>query len=387
MRLLALCLVVAPLALIVYAYVVYPLLLWAVAPRRRLAPAPAMTDDAWPFISITVPAYNSATPLRATLDHLVAADYPADRREIVVVSDASTDHTDAVAGEYAAHGVRLVRMPTRSGKTAVENFIASRVRGDIVVNVDATILIPPHSLKPLIRAFRDPRVGVASGCDVSVDSRRDGANGSESGYVGYEMWLRGLETRCGTIIGASGCFFAFRRFLHEEPLPEQLSWDFATPLVAREHGLCSVSVDEAICLVPRTPALRAELTRKMRTMARGLDTLLFKRHLMNPFRYGRFAFMLLSHKMFRWLPYLLAPLSLAALAYLASSSGIGRVVALLVAVGIGLGVFAIRWPRGATPPRVLAVAGYSVAAFSAGFLAWLSVIKGQRRAIWEPTVR
>lgn len=387
MRLLAFLLLVAPVALMAFAYVAYPLLLWLVAPRRR-SPAPEPRDREWPFVSITVPAYNSATPLRATLDHLVAVDYPEDRREIVVVSDASTDDTDAVALEYAPRGVRLVRMPARSGKTAVENHVVRHVRGEIVVNVDATILIPRDSLKPLIRAFDDPTVGVSSGRDVSVDAQRDGsANGSESGYVGYEMWLRGLETRCGTIIGASGCFFAFRRFLHEAPLPEQLSWDFATPLVAREHGLRSVSVDEAVCLVPRTPALRTELTRKMRTMARGLDTLLHKRALMNPFRYGRFALMLLSHKLFRWLPYLLAPVSLLALAYLAFGSDAARLLAVAVALGIGAGVLAIRWPRATKPPRVLAVAGYSVAAFSAGFLAWISVLQGQRRAIWEPTPR
>ena len=87
------------------------------------------------------------------------------------------------------------------------------LRGEIVVNTDATIRIPPGSLKPLIRVFQDPTIGVASGRDVSVAVADQEDNAAESGYVGYEMGLRDLETRVGTIVGASGCFYAIRRKL------------------------------------------------------------------------------------------------------------------------------------------------------------------------------
>src|SRR5690606_39198192 len=114
-------------------------------------------------------------------------------------------------------------------------------------------------------------------------------NQGESGYVGYEMRVRALETRLGSIVGASGSFFAMRREIHEPDFPEQLSRDFASALMAVERGFRAVSVEEAICLVPRTRSLRTEFRRKARTMARGLETLWYKRHLMNPLKHGAFA--------------------------------------------------------------------------------------------------
>lgn len=382
----ALSLFLAPMLCVLYAYGVYPAVLWLVARGRRpwsLPPEPQV----WPPVSITVPAYNSAAVIRNTLEHLLALDYPKDRLQILVISDASTDDTDDVVRSYASRGVELLRLPRRMGKTAAENLAVHHVRGDIIVNVDATILIPPDALKPLVRAFGDPTVGVASGRDVSVAATTAEGNQAESGYVGYEMWVRDLETRVGSIVGASGCFYGIRRQVHERPLPEELSWDFASALVAREQGFRAVSVTEAVCVVPRTKALRTELTRKVRTMARGLSTLFFKRALMNPFRYGAFAFMLISHKLLRWLPYLVTPLAVLALMLLAVDVPALRWLVALTMAGIALGIVGIRWPRERKVPRLVALAGFVVAAFAAGFLAWVEAMRGKQMSTWEPTPR
>jgi hypothetical protein len=260
-------------------------------------------------------------------------------------------------------------------------------RGEIIVNVDSTVLVPRDSLKPLMRAFDDPTVGVASGRDVSVGDAAGERTGGESGYVDYEMKVRDLETRAGSIVGASGCFFGVRRAVHATPLPPELSWDFASALVARELGFRSVSVVDAVCIVPRTRALRTEMTRKVRTMARGISTLFYKRALMNPLRYGGFALMLISHKLVRWLPYLLAPIALVSLGVLAMQNSIARGVFGLTALGVVAGVLSMRWPRGSRPPKVLNLAGFVVAAFIAGFLAWFDAIRGKRMATWNPTPR
>ena len=278
---LALFLVLLPGLLFVYAYVAYPVLLKLFGLTR---PAPLVLGDPaeWPSITVVVPAYNEEHTIRRTIESLLALEYPAHRRQILVLSDASTDGTDEAVRSYADRGVELFRLPTRSGKTAAENLALPRIHGDIVVNTDATIRILPASLKPLIRVFQDPSVGVASGRDVSVGDITVEATGGESGYVGYEMWVRALETRVGSIVGASGCFYAIRRHLHLIEVPPALSRDFASALTAREHGLRAVSVEAALCLVPRTASLMREFRRKIRTMARGLATLWYKRHLLNP---------------------------------------------------------------------------------------------------------
>lgn len=385
-RELALFLAVLPVAIGLWAYVGYPLALWLLtrAGGRKVA---AGDPAAWPTVSFSLPAHNEERNIRATLDALLAIDYPRDRVQVVVGSDASTDRTDEIVLEYADRGVELVRLDLRGGKTAVENGLVPYLKGDLVVNTDATIRILPGSLKPLVRAFQDPSVGVASGRDVSVGDEAREANRAESGYVGFEMWLRSLETLKGGIVGASGCYYAIRRELHASMFPTHLSRDFASALIAHEHGFRAVSVDEAICLVPRATSLRAEYRRKIRTMARGLETLWFKRHLLNPFRHGDFALMLFSHKLCRWLVHLLLPVGLVAVGLLGARHLTAQVVTALVLVGIGVGVAALRWPADRAMPRVVQVVGYLFAANLAGFQAWIQALTGDQNPIWEPTRR
>jgi len=376
----------ASLALVGYAYVAYPLLLKLLGlwrpPQRPADPLAAL-----PAITITIPVYNEAGTIAETLRKILEIDYPSELRQILVVSDASTDGTDDMVRTFADRGVALLRVPIRRGKTAAENAALPAVRGEIIVNTDASIHIPAHALRPLIAAFADVSVGVASGRDVSVTQVGDSTNQGESRYVGYEMWVRDLETRVGGIVGASGCFYAIRKALHQVHMPEGLSRDFASAMIAHEHGLRAVSVPEAICFVPRTRSLRSEFRRKIRTMTRGMQTLSYKRQLLDPVRHGRFAWMLFSHKVCRWLVPWAGMLALVALAALSVTMSwarwpLGGAAALLVAAAVGWA-----WPEGRAAPRVLAVPAYLVSGNVAALLASIGALRGQRHATWEPTRR
>lgn len=375
----------APLVIAAYAYVFYPCILW-VTGRRRGRAVTVKPGDEWPTVTITVPVYNAAKSIRKTLTHLLEVDYPRDRVQLLVLSDASNDGTDDVVREFSGVGVELLRAPSRQGKTAAENAAAAVARGEIIVNVDATITIPAQSLKHLVRVFDDPTVGVASGRDLSIGAGNRSATKAESGYTSYEMWLRDLETRAGSIIGASGCFYGIRRCIRGRPLPPGLSWDFASTLVAKQQGYRSVSVPNAVCFVPRAVDIQIELRRKSRTMARGLSTLFHFAGLMNPLRYGGFALMLLSHKLLRWLPFLLAPVAILALVLLATQSNVAALVLTIVGLGLLVGVGAIIH-GGTIVFKPVALAGFIVAAAVAGFLAWIDAIQGTRMATWDPTSR
>jgi cellulose synthase/poly-beta-1,6-N-acetylglucosamine synthase-like glycosyltransferase len=375
---------VAPVLIAVYAYAVYPSVLWIVARLRPRKSVDAAGSE-WPSVTITVPVYNAVSSIRATLSNLVKMDYPRGLVQLLVLSDASDDGTDDVVREFAQQGVELLRAPTRLGKTAAENAAVSVARGELIVNVDATITVPPTSLKHLVRAFDDPTVGVASGCDVSIGVGDRAGTKGEAGYTGYEMWLRDLETNAGSIVGASGCFYGIRRRIRAEALPPELSWDFASTLVAKQQGYRSVSVPNAVCFVPRTTDVQVEFRRKARTMARGLSTLFYFGALMNPFRYGGFALMLVSHKLLRWLPFLLAPLALLALTVLAAQSYVAALVLAGVTLGLLAGIGAI--VRGSVAFKPIAVAGFVVAAAAAGFLAWRDALRGARMVTWDPTPR
>ena len=383
---LAAALVLIPVLAFGYAYAGYPALLWIVARARRRR-APFAEPAEWPRVSITVPAYNEEGQIRGMIESLLAIDYPADRRQILVVSDASTDATDDIVREYAGRGVELLALTRRGGKGAAESAAAPRLTGDIIVNTDASIRIHPAALRALVAAFSDPEVGVASGRDVSMGRLHDDANRGESGYVGYEMEIRRLETAISGIVGASGCFYAIRAHLHRVPLRGALSRDFASAIIAREHGYRAVSVHSAICYVPRAPSLRREYARKVRTITRGVQTLAAKRHLLDPFRFGPFAWMLFSHKVCRWLAPWTAPAGIAGLALLSPAHLWAR--ALLGAGAVVLFLAGLGWALAERPrvPRVLAVPAFAVTGNLAVVHACLRALHGNRDAVWEPTRR
>lgn len=370
----------------VYAYGIYPLTLRLIAAARTGARAPDEPSE-WPRISFSLPAYNEEVQIADTLRSILEADYPADRRQIIVVSDASTDRTDEIVRSFTGRGVELVRLPRRSGKTTAEREAAARIDGDIVVNMDASIRIPPGALKALVRRFQDASVGVASGNDISVSQIESTENAGEAGYVGFEMRIREMETSVSSIVGASGCFYAIRRELHQLPLPASLSRDFAAALHAREHGYRAVTVPDAICFVPRTASLKSEYRRKVRTIDRGMHTLWFKRHLLNPLRHGVFAWMLFSHKVARWLVPWAALLGLVGLALLAPRFGWAAGLLALALVTMSLAL--VGWLAPATMARVrpVRIMAYLLMSNVAVLHATMQLLLGSRAAIWEPTRR
>lgn len=382
----ALAAVAAAVLLVLYSYVGYPLILRVFARPDSEAVLPA-SEDAWPSVSITIPVYNEAAQIREMLQHVLQVEYPRDRLQILVVSDASTDGTDDIVRTFASEGVELRRMPVRKGKTAAENAVAPLLRGDIVVNTDASVRMQPDAVRRLVAAFTDPRVGLASGRDVSVTNLEERGETGESGYVGYEMGIRALETRAGGIIGASGCLYAIRGDLHRTPLPENLSRDFASALVTREHGYRAVSVDDAVCFVPRTPSLQREYRRKVRTMVRGMRTLFYKRRLLDPFRYGLFAWKLFSHKICRWLaPWAVMAGALGALV-LTAGSAVGLAIAGVVVVLASVAALAWLWPADWSLPRVLALPAFAVWSNLAAVQALVQAPGRRGSSVWEPTRR
>ena len=389
----------------IYSYALYPGLLWIVSRLRRPRLVNASEPAEWPRVTVTLPAYNAQETLRPVLEALVRTDYPADRRQILVVSDGSTDGTDDLVREYAAQGVELLRIEGRLGKTEIENRAFDSIRGDIVVNTDASVTIDPKAIKRLVAALGDPNVGVASARDISVASVGAVGHASEAAYVGYEMWIRDLETAAEGIIGSSGCLYAIRAPLQRRNLPGHLSRDFSSALWARLNGVRAVSVRDAICFVPRAANMQVEFRRKIRTMSRGIQTLFYHGRLLDPVRYGLFAWFLWSHKLVRWLvPIALVTgaISLAALAFgcggatlLTTSFAnpreavvmLSRLGLLGLVAGLSLAAVGWWWPRDGRAPRLASVAAYFVSGTVAGLIAWKRALMREGAPVWEPTPR
>ncbi|OQY68657.1 MAG: hypothetical protein B6D46_03145, partial [Polyangiaceae bacterium UTPRO1] len=205
-------------AAMAYVYVGYPLLLFLVSRvvRRRVAKA-AIT----PTVTMVIAAYNEEQAIAKKLENSLALDYPADKLDILVASDGSTDATNRIVSEFAGRQpgrVTLLDLP-RGGKTVGQNRAADVARGEILVFSDATTMYDPQAVRALVANYADPGVGSVGG---DVRYVRDGEEASAKGrqmYWSYEAAIRRWESRIFTVIGATGCIYSIRKSLdtHLDP--------------------------------------------------------------------------------------------------------------------------------------------------------------------------
>lgn len=362
-----------------YAYLGYPLLLWIWA--KASTQQPAGGDTFLPNVTIMIPAHNESAVLPSKLDNLARLEYPVERLEILVVSDASTDGTVEIAREFARgrDHVRTIALESRGGKAGALNAGLDAASHEVIVFTDASIQLEPGSLRALVQPFAEPSIGCASGED------RVEGGGGEALYGCYELFLRRKESVVGSIVGASGSYYAQRRELCGI-FPDGIAPDFLSVLRTVQHGLRAVTVPGAGGTMRATASHGREFQRKVRTLVRGMTGLFGNVSLMNPMNSGSFAFLLFSHKVMRWLvPWFL--LTMAGSHLLLLDAPAFRVLAvphfgfyLLGLVGlVGPGMLR-RW-------LPLRIAAYFVTVHAAMAVAWWRYLSGVRQEVWSPTTR
>jgi len=111
-----------------------------------------------PAISVVVPAYNEAAGLAATLELVeraaaVLLQRDGSRAEIIVVDNASTDDTAALA---ARHHAQVVHESIRNIGRA-RNVGARASHGRTILFMDADTRLSPDSLVRMVEEMRDER--------------------------------------------------------------------------------------------------------------------------------------------------------------------------------------------------------------------------------------
>jgi len=233
----------------------------AAAVGARLRPKRVRKAEITPRVTVIVPAHNEEAVIGRRVENLFALDYPSDRFEVVVASDASTDRTDAIVEEVGARQprVRLLRHP-RGGKLPALNKTVAATEGDVVAFTDANTTWAPDALTKLVRSFADDDVAYVCG-RLTLQSP-DGAN-REGVYWRYELWLRESESRLGSITGGNGSIYAIRRSDYAEvPFGHDLSF----PPLAVKRGRRAVYEPEAIAFEKPTPESADEFRRKVRML-------------------------------------------------------------------------------------------------------------------------
>jgi cellulose synthase/poly-beta-1,6-N-acetylglucosamine synthase-like glycosyltransferase len=365
-----------------YTYFGYPILLWILTLFTKKEHEP---EDNLPSVSMIICAFNEEKRIRKKIENCFGIQYPPEKLEIIIISDASTDGTDRIIQSYADDRLHFLRQEARQGKTKAQNAAIAAGKGEILVFSDVSTLLDSEAIRLLVSNFAESSVGLVSGEDWwYAECAETYVSECQSLYVRYEMLLRRLEAKLGSMVNASGCFYGVRGNLISE-LPDGTVDDLAVPFMVIRKGF-RVSVDpRAVARVPKTASAEKEYGRRIRIVIGGLSSLFKNLDLLNPWKYKYVSFELISHKLFRWL----VPIFLAGAFW--SNVWLMKKHSFYILTMLGQIIFYIlgwagyrrRNEEGSL--RALSIPYFFCSSNLSIVTAWIRFLKGERKEIWEPS--
>lgn len=287
------------IAVVGYTWVLYPLLLRLFV--SFVSPKKVTRSAEVPIVSIIIAVHNEEGTIEAKLRDCCRLLYPADRLEVIVASDGSTDLTEEFVRRSAQQDprIRWIDSAGRVGKSGVQNLAANHAEGDLLLFTDAETTFAPKALSSMADRLADPKVGLVT-ATVLLGNPEDAIDTSQGVYWSYELFLRNLESDLGILATGSGQALLIRRGLFR-PMPGRYGDDCVMPIDVRLQGYRVIQDREAIVFDAMPHSIEGELRTRIRMTARNWAGTLARPAIFNPLRFPMTAIGLISHKLLRWL--------------------------------------------------------------------------------------
>ena len=215
---------------IMLAFQVMRTIFWA-----RYRPYPVF-EGPLPFLTVIIPAYNEGAMVAKSLYSVAAADYPAEKLEIICIDDGSRDdtwsHIRRAQARYP-HLIQTIRFAENRGKKEGLYAGFTRGRGEIFITVDSDSVVAKDALRHLVAPLlHDRRIGAVAG-NVKVLNRHQSLMGKMQGvrFVNLD-YLRASQSRYRAVICTPGSLSAYRR---AALMPHLEAWRHQTFLGAPCH--------------------------------------------------------------------------------------------------------------------------------------------------------
>jgi cellulose synthase/poly-beta-1,6-N-acetylglucosamine synthase-like glycosyltransferase len=367
------------LAVCVYIYFGYPALLWVVS---RFRSKPVAEADVTPFVTFIVPAYNEERNIAAKIENTLSLDYPADKIEVLVMSNGSVDKTNDIVRGFTDPRVQLIALP-QPGKMEALNEGARLSRGEVLVFTDADFLLDHHTLREMARKFADPQVGGVCGArNTSVVREGDATGEGEGMYARWDKWQKVRESRIGSVFAADGLLYAIRRSLYTPITDPAQSDDMAISMRVVTQGYRLLYEPKATAYEKAVVRASEEFRRKIRITNHSVSALL---KLGAPLvTSGFYSVELLSHKLIRhFIAYFLIPLFIANL-FLARTHPVYMIALAgqLLIYGLAL-VGAFVRDRAIGRSRFFTVPYYFCFVNAAAFFGILTMLRRHKTTAWS----
>ncbi len=303
--------------LVMHSYVLYPIILRLLAAGRRGNTDVYGPDDEWPFVSVIIAAHNEERCIGEKIRSIFAGSYPADRFEVLVGSDCSTDSTGTIVRELQTEfsALTFTDFKARRGKGNVVNDLVKQAAGSILVLTDANVMFDTETLHFMISHFRNPRIGLVDTNMINRGMRQEGISFQEKAYISREVKIKQYESRIwGAMMGPFGGCYAIRKEDYAMVPANFLVDDFYINMRIFEKGKLAINDIRARVFEAVPDDLKVEFRRKVRIGTGNFQNLRAFWRMIFTSRYG-FAF--LSHKVIRWFGPFLLILALGANIWLA----------------------------------------------------------------------
>lgn len=289
---------------LVHTYILYPLLLKLLAFRKKNNQIIFHLTDELPSLSIIIPAHNEEAVIKQKLLNIFHTEYPKNKIEILIGSDASTDQTDEIVKEIisrqATFNGELIQFKERSGKPKILNTLARLAKNEILILTDANVLFEKNTLYELVKHFKNPKIALADTRMINITRTNSGVSKAESAYIRGEVEIKNNEGKIfGKMIGPFGGCYAVRRKFYSVVPESFLVDDFYINMKILERGGKSISETNAKVYEETQADWKIEFKRKIRIATGSFQNLFVFSHLL--LKFNSLSFCFLSHKVFRWL--------------------------------------------------------------------------------------
>lgn len=267
---------------------------------------PELGIEELPHVCMFVTAFNEADYVDMKVKNMMELDYPADKMQILWITDGSDDGTPEIIGKYP--NMEVHHLQDRKGKIHAMNRGIQFVNAPIVIFSDSNTILCRDAVKIIVNTFSDPKVGCIAGEKRVLSKDSDNAAGSgENLYWKFESWVKRMDSDLNSAVGAVGELFAIRTNLFEQVENDTILDDFIISLRIAEKGFRIAYTPDAYAIETASVSVAEELKRKVRIAAGGLQTIMRLKGLLNPFRHGLLSIQYISHKVLRWT---IAPIAL-----------------------------------------------------------------------------
>lgn len=380
---------IVSLAVLFYSYLGYGGLVWIVT--RNRSPHQTGTHEAeWPAISLIIPAYNEGTLLDQKISNSLAIDYPAHRLNIILVTDGSTDDSETLVRRYPS--IQLIHQPQRQGKYAAICHAMQSVNTPIVVFTDANTLLNPECLKRMVPHYQDPAVGgVAGEKKIRMDAHHSAVGQAEGLYWHYESFMKKMDARFYTTVGAAGELFSIRTALFKANKEAWIIDDFMIAMQVCLQGYRMAYEPGAFATEAPSVSLAEEQKRKIRIAAGAYQAATHLGKALNFSKYPRLAFQYLSRRILRWfacpLALLLLLVSNGVLLYLSPDNAFYQWVMLLQGGYYLLSLAGWLLLRSGKKAGILSIPYYFLFMNVCLIRGFLLYKQGKQTALWEKAAR